>query len=731
MESTFSVTGFPTCPTSCTQGTGHAVMSNKFCTRAISSSSETQALFDFVIGCSQLADLSSTLCQWDVDPHSNLSYNTFVSVLEVVLAHKLQVTPEDITCRSYLQDNSAIQVIIDHITLPPLEPSRRLTGLPDLAQLVLVRSDEDVNSLISEVSFPTFTPVIGINGLALLSFACRVDTYLISQSDMDPLLTSVLADLQVVPLGSIVYKSKQTNGVVSYADSDYTLYSMGTDGKWTPTRPFNYIKYNVKYLAPDSLDVDGNIEPEWQGYNNFIKFIKFELSGWFITATCDIQSSASQPQYLFTMTAGTGCLFATNQVRSQAIRLRIESGINTDDLLVSDGTNTDPSVRWHMSTGAGNFLSRFGWHMILEGFLLPNGNLDADWDGNADFTWIGSSTTTTTTTSGPSTSTTAGPVASGTPYYVSTGERVAADAIDVTGDNVADWQSVDAGSIAGAKISLSNYYVTSACDIASSSSSSATYVLYMTSGSSCIFTTDQVSSQPILLRVEPYSNGSYDFEVSDASSSDPNIRWYMHSVSLEFFSNYGRNVILDGTLLPSGGLDVDGDNVADFIWVGAATTSTSLPTTASTASASSTDTTASVATTDTSTSTAPWTSTLASTDSGSTVAAGITVTETTTFTTTTSAGNSTDNTPTYIIIGSVIGALVLAVSGAFAISKFSHYHRVPTSDGAPPSPRTPQELQNNPRILCWVITLSEFRIPLMICRSGLRGYPLSSRMTRI
>ena len=234
MHSGFLIDALPPCVSSCTTGTGNSIASNKFCTRSSSYALETQAWFDFAVSCWTLSDSLSLLCQWDTVQAARLALDTFMSILEVKFAHKLEISPQDVTCENYLFPNpssSPGSVVIG----PP--PGRRLTDASPLTDLVLVRADEDIFSLVANAGYPAIPSVSAASSATVAAFACRIDTDRLLESDISPLLSALLTDLHVFRLGSNQFKTKSVRPVVSYVDSDYTLYYRTQNGGWLPSLP--------------------------------------------------------------------------------------------------------------------------------------------------------------------------------------------------------------------------------------------------------------------------------------------------------------------------------------------------------------------------------------------------------------------------------------------------------------------------------------------------------------
>lgn len=308
MHSSFLIDTLPPCVSSCTTGTGNSIASNKFCTKSSSYAVETQAWFDFAVSCRTLSDSLSLLCQWDTGQAARLALDTFMSILEVKFAHKLEITPEDVTCENYLfptPSSSPGSVVIG----PP--PGRRLTDASPLTDLVLVRADEDILSLVSNSGYPPIPSVSAASSATVAAFACRIDTDRLLESDISPLLSGLLTDLHVFRLGTTLFKTKSAGPVVSYVDSDYTLYYRTQNGGWLPSLPI------TTTAAPLVTTLVGSTTPSSTSTSSTNSFVFSSLS-----QTSVLVTSAPTASY-----TGPGVVPAEDPEKRNQIIIGVLSGV--------------------------------------------------------------------------------------------------------------------------------------------------------------------------------------------------------------------------------------------------------------------------------------------------------------------------------------------------------------------------------------------------------------------
>ena len=227
-------------------------------------------------------------------------------------------------------------------------------------------------------------------------------------------------------------------------------------------------------------------------------------------------------------------------------------------------------------------------------------------------------------------------VVSASPYLNNACQYLTATTIDCTGDTAAEWTS--AGSfIKGASFVISNWYVTSDCDLQSDTLN----YKFTASGASvrdCPFVRSSVRSAAIALKIAGRTAGSTDIIVKDGT----NVNSWLWTLSIGngdtfLTSVIGRNLILEGDIF--GGSRLVIDSVVAFNQV--ATTPPPTTSAASTPASTTAPATTTAATTRPPTTAAPTTAAATTTAAHTTSAASTTRAPTTSAASTTRAPATT------------------------------------------------------------------------------------------
>jgi hypothetical protein len=205
----------PPCVDTCRNGPGYSIFGNKYCVRAQSLIVESQTAVDMQFTCSNLGDPSYINCEWMNGPLSAFTLDDYIYVLEVLFSHKLRIPPSEVTC------------------LPiQIEPS---DSIRYLEELVLIRSDENLSEILSKGTYPQFEEVVISNSSFNVFLACRFDTPRLLLVDLEPGISEIISQLEMVQLGATVYKTKSDGPVIPYSDSQYTLFYKFNGSSWVPS----------------------------------------------------------------------------------------------------------------------------------------------------------------------------------------------------------------------------------------------------------------------------------------------------------------------------------------------------------------------------------------------------------------------------------------------------------------------------------------------------------------
>ena len=219
MWANFNAEILPPCVQVCDEHAGVALSYSSFCGRSVDYQIESQTEFAVTWSCSSINDVNTPGCEWSDAETADLSLNTYLSILGVLIAQSLQLPPSDVHCAGILVET----------------PS----GSDSILGLFQLRVDESFYTTIADESFPFLnTSPVATSGGYDIFMACRIDTYRLLQSSIVTPLTSALDALPFALMGPIRYNVNSVRHLSGISDSDYSFkYELESVGWNSPTVP--------------------------------------------------------------------------------------------------------------------------------------------------------------------------------------------------------------------------------------------------------------------------------------------------------------------------------------------------------------------------------------------------------------------------------------------------------------------------------------------------------------